>query len=107
MARGHRRRTPRLRRGAGRGRRRGRLRRRRLEPRRDQGGRRLEGPQRSTRRPAVGRGDVRVATVALIAVAVLALLLAVLFGALLEMYRDVRQLRDALGILDRPLAVEI
>jgi hypothetical protein len=48
-----------------------------------------------------------VAALALIAVAVLALLLAVLFGALLEMYQDVRQLRDALGILDRPLAVEI
>jgi hypothetical protein len=43
----------------------------------------------------------------LIAVAVLALLVAVLFGALLEMNRDVRQLRDAVGILDRPLTVDI
>jgi hypothetical protein len=47
------------------------------------------------------------ATVALIAVAVLALLVTVLFGALVEMYRDVRQMRDAIGILDRPLAVDI
>ncbi|HEY0512969.1 MAG TPA: hypothetical protein VGH73_13755 [Thermoanaerobaculia bacterium] len=47
------------------------------------------------------------ATVALISVAVLALLVAVLFGALLEMYRDVRQLREVVGILDRPLTVDI
>ena len=46
-------------------------------------------------------------TVALISVAVLALLVFVLFGALLEMYRDVRQLRDAAGILDRPLNVDV
>jgi len=48
-----------------------------------------------------------VVTVALISVAVLALLVFVLFGALLEMYRDVRQLRDVAGILDRPLNVDI
>lgn len=47
------------------------------------------------------------ATVALIAVATLALFVAVLFGALLEMYRDVRQLREVVGILDRPLSVDI
>lgn len=47
------------------------------------------------------------ATIALIAVAVLALLVTVLFGALVEMFRDVRQMRDAIGILDRPLAVDI
>lgn len=46
-------------------------------------------------------------TVALISVGVLALLVFVLFGALLEMYRDVRQLRDVAGILDRPLNVDI
>lgn len=47
------------------------------------------------------------ATVALIAVGVLALLVAVLFAALVELFRDVRQLRDAAGILDRPLPVEV
>jgi hypothetical protein len=47
------------------------------------------------------------AAIALIAVAVLALLIVVLFGALLEMYRDIRQMRDAMGILDRPLPVEL
>ena len=47
------------------------------------------------------------AAVALIATAVLALLLAALCGALVEMFRDVRQIRDALGILDRPLPVDI
>lgn len=47
------------------------------------------------------------ATVALISVGVLALLVALLFGALLELYRDVRQLRDVAGILDRPLDVEV
>lgn len=47
------------------------------------------------------------ATVALIAVGVLALFVAVLFGALVEMFRDVRQIRDALGILDRPLGVDL
>jgi hypothetical protein len=48
-----------------------------------------------------------VAAVALIAVGVLALLLAILFAALVEMFRDIRQMRDALGILDRPLPVDI
>jgi hypothetical protein len=43
----------------------------------------------------------------MIAVGVLALLVFVLFGALLELYRDVRQLRDVAGILDRPLNVDI
>ncbi len=38
-------------------------------------------------------------------VAALALVIFVLFGAVLELYRDVRQLRDAIGILDRPLDV--
>jgi hypothetical protein len=47
------------------------------------------------------------ATAALIAVGVLSLLVFVLFGALLESLRDVRQIRDALGILDRPLDVDI
>jgi hypothetical protein len=47
------------------------------------------------------------AAILLIAVGVLALLVAVLLGALVEMYRDVRQLRDAVGILDRPTTVEI
>jgi hypothetical protein len=48
-----------------------------------------------------------VATIALIGVGVLALVVFVLFGALMEMYRDVRQLRDVAGILDRPLNVDI
>jgi hypothetical protein len=47
------------------------------------------------------------ATLALIAAGCLALLVFVLFGALLEMYRDVRQLRDVAGILDRPLDVDV
>jgi len=47
------------------------------------------------------------ATTALIAVGVLSLLMFVLFGALLESLRDVRQIRDALGILDRPIDVDI
>ncbi|HEX3578249.1 MAG TPA: hypothetical protein VHY33_06765 [Thermoanaerobaculia bacterium] len=47
------------------------------------------------------------AAIALIATAVLALLVALLFAALVEMYRDVRQLRDAMGILDRPLPVNV
>lgn len=46
-------------------------------------------------------------TLTLIAVGLLSLLLFVLFGALLELYRDVRQLRDVAGILDRPLNVDI
>ncbi len=47
------------------------------------------------------------ATTALIAVGVLAVLVFVLYGALLEALRDVRQIRDALGILDRPMDVDI
>lgn len=47
------------------------------------------------------------AAIALIAVGALALLTFVLFWALVEMFRDVRQIRDALGILDRPLEVDI
>jgi len=47
------------------------------------------------------------ATIALIVAGVLALLVAVLFGALAEMYRDIRQMRDAIGILDRPLPIDI
>jgi len=46
-------------------------------------------------------------TVLLIVVGLLALLVALLFAALVEMYRDIRQVRDALGILDRPLNVDI
>jgi hypothetical protein len=63
----------------------------------------IRGPWRS----AVRNGDVFVATLAIIAVALLSLFVAVLFGALLELYRDVRQLRDVAGILDRPLNVDI
>jgi len=37
----------------------------------------------------------------------LSLFVFILFGALLELYRDVRQLRDVAGILDRPLNVDI
>ncbi len=47
------------------------------------------------------------ATTALIAVGILTLLVFVLFNVLLELFRDVRQIRDALGILDRPLTVDI
>lgn len=47
------------------------------------------------------------AALALIAVGLLTIVIFVLFGALLELYRDVRQLRDALGILDRPLTIDI
>jgi len=47
------------------------------------------------------------AVLALIAVGLLSLLVFVLLGALLELYRDVRQLREAAGILDRPLSVDI
>jgi hypothetical protein len=42
-----------------------------------------------------------------IAVAILAVLVFVLSGVVLELFRDVRQLRDAAGILDRPLSVDI
>jgi hypothetical protein len=43
----------------------------------------------------------------LIAVGILGLLVFVLSGVVIELYRDVRQLRDAAGILDRPLDVDI
>jgi hypothetical protein len=48
-----------------------------------------------------------VATFALIAVGALTLFVAVLFGALVELFRDVRQIRDAVGILDRPREVDL
>lgn len=44
---------------------------------------------------------------ALIAVGVLGLLVFALMGVVLELYRDVRQLRDVAGILDRPLDVDL
>jgi hypothetical protein len=47
------------------------------------------------------------ATAALIAVGILSLLMFVLFSVLVELFRDVRQIRDALGILDRPLTIDI
>ncbi len=43
----------------------------------------------------------------MLAVAGLALLTFVLTGVVLELYRDVRQLREINGILDRPLDVEL
>lgn len=45
--------------------------------------------------------------VALIAVGVLALLVAVLLAAMVELFRDLRQMRDAIGILDRPMPVNV
>jgi hypothetical protein len=47
------------------------------------------------------------ATTALIAVGVLSLLMFVMFSVLVELFRDVRQMRDAIGILDRPLTIDI
>jgi hypothetical protein len=47
------------------------------------------------------------AELVMIAVGVLGLLTFVLFGIVLELYRDVRQLREVNGILDRPLEVEL
>lgn len=47
------------------------------------------------------------AALSLIGVGVLALLVAILFAALVELFRDVRQVRDTLGILDRPLQVDV
>jgi hypothetical protein len=41
------------------------------------------------------------------AFAVLFVLTFILFGACVEMFRDIRQLRDALGILDRPIAMKL
>ena len=43
----------------------------------------------------------------MVAVGVLALLVFVLCGVVYELFRDVRQLRDVAGILDRPLHVEL
>jgi len=43
----------------------------------------------------------------MVAVGVLALAVFVLFGVVIELYRDVRQLRDIAGVLDRPLDVDI
>jgi hypothetical protein len=43
----------------------------------------------------------------MIAVAILAVIVFVLCGVVYELFRDVRQLRDAAGILDRPLDVDI
>lgn len=47
------------------------------------------------------------APLTLTVVAILALLIFLLLGAVLELFRDVQQLRDALGILDRPLDVAL
>lgn len=47
------------------------------------------------------------ATTALIAVGILFLLMFVFCNVLVELFRDVRQIRDALGILDRPLTIDI
>lgn len=47
------------------------------------------------------------ATALTIAVGVLALLVFLLLGVVIELYRDVRQLREVAGILDRPLDVEL
>ena len=46
-------------------------------------------------------------TLALILVAVLAALNFLMFGALVELFKDVRQLRDIVGVLDRPLDLSI
>jgi hypothetical protein len=43
----------------------------------------------------------------MVAVTVLAVLTFVLYGVVIELYRDVRQLREINGILDRPLDVEL
>lgn len=42
-----------------------------------------------------------------LAVGLLGLLVFVLLGMVIELYRDVRQLREAAGILDRPLEVDL
>jgi len=42
-----------------------------------------------------------------VVVSLLALLTFVLFGVVIELFRDVRQLRDVTGILDRPLEVDV
>jgi hypothetical protein len=43
----------------------------------------------------------------MVAVGLLGLLVFLLFGVVLELYRDVRQLREVAGILDRPLEVDV
>ena len=43
----------------------------------------------------------------IVAVGVLALVTFVLFGVVIELYRDVQQLREVSGILDRPLEVDL
>jgi hypothetical protein len=48
-----------------------------------------------------------VATTMMVAIAVLGFVVFVLSGVVLEMFRDIRQLREAAGILDRPLDVDI
>ncbi|MFO0960012.1 MAG: hypothetical protein U0800_21690 [Isosphaeraceae bacterium] len=47
------------------------------------------------------------AAAALIGVGILAVLVFLLLGVVAELFRDVRQMRDALGILDRPQPVAI
>jgi hypothetical protein len=47
------------------------------------------------------------APITMIILGVFALIVLLLFGIVVELCRDVRQLRDALGILDRPLEVDI
>lgn len=47
------------------------------------------------------------ALAALVVAGLLALLVFLLLGVVIELHRDVRQLRDATGILDRPLEVEL
>lgn len=47
------------------------------------------------------------ASAVMVAVGILALLVFLLLGLVIELHRDVRQLRDAVGILDRPLEVEL
>jgi len=48
-----------------------------------------------------------VALTALVVAGLLALLVFLLLGVVIELQRDVRQLRDATGILDRPLEVDL
>ena len=47
------------------------------------------------------------AALALIAVGILSLVLFAFAHSALELFRDIRQIRDALGILDRPIDIEI
>lgn len=47
------------------------------------------------------------ATALMIVAGVLGLLVFMLFAAVVELYRDVRQLREVAGILDRPLDVDL